>query len=80
MFGPLSHPPGEAQADFGEALGVIAGVECEPHDLAFDLPPSFMAALPAETTEAFLEGHVRDFAYFWRCSLADSLWSLCISL
>ena len=27
MFVPLSHAPGEAQADFGEALVVIAGVE-----------------------------------------------------
>ena len=26
MFVPLVHPPGEAQADFGEALVVIAGV------------------------------------------------------
>ena len=32
-----------------------------------DLPHSddcFVAAFPAETTEAFLEGHVRAFAYF----------------
>ena len=29
MFVPLSHAPGEAQADFGEALVVVAGVECE---------------------------------------------------
>jgi transposase len=66
-FVPLSHSPGEAQADFGEALVVIAGVECEAHYLAFDLPHSddcFIAAFPAETTEAFLEGHVRAFAYF----------------
>ena len=27
MFVPLSHPPGHAQADFGEALVVIGGVE-----------------------------------------------------
>ena len=38
MFVPLSHAPGEAQADFGEALVVIAGLECEAHYLAFDLP------------------------------------------
>ncbi len=25
---PLSHPPGHAQVDFGEAVGVIAGVRC----------------------------------------------------
>ena len=66
MFVPLAHPPGEAQADFGEALVVIAGVE-KTHYLAMDLPHSddcFVAAFPAETTEAFLEGHVRAFAYF----------------
>jgi transposase len=67
MFIPLIHPPGEAQADFGEALVVIAGVEQKAHYLAMDLPHSddcFVAAFPAETTEAFLEGHVRAFAYF----------------
>jgi transposase len=67
MFVPLVHPPGEAQADFGEALVVIAGVEQKAHYLAMDLPNSddcFVAAFPAETTEAFLEGHVQAFAYF----------------
>ena len=67
MFVPLVHPAGEAQVDFGEALVVIAGVEQRAHYLAMDLPHSddcFVAAFPAETTEAFLEGHVRAFAYF----------------
>jgi transposase len=67
MFVPLVHAPGEAQADFGEALVIVAGVECKAHYLAMDLPQSddcFVAAFPAETTEAFLEGHVRAFAYF----------------
>jgi transposase len=67
MFVPLTHAPGEAQADFGEALAVIGGVERKAHYLAMDLPHSddcFVAAFPAETTEAFLEGHVRAFAYF----------------
>jgi transposase len=67
MFVPLVHPPGEAQADFGEALVVIAGVEQKAHYLAIDLPHSddcFVVAFPAETTEAFLEGHVQAFAYF----------------
>lgn len=27
VFVPLAHPPGHAQADFGEAMVVIAGVE-----------------------------------------------------
>jgi transposase len=67
MFVPLVHPAGEAQVDFGEALVVIAGVEQKAHYLAMDLPQSddcFVAAFPAETTEAFLEGHIRAFAYF----------------
>ena len=31
MFIPLTHAPGEAQADFGEALVVIASVEQTAH-------------------------------------------------
>jgi hypothetical protein len=53
--------------DFGEAVVVIGGVECKAHYLAMDLPHSddcFVVAFPAETTEAFLEGHVKAFAYF----------------
>jgi len=67
MFVPLKHPAGEAQVDFGEALVVMAGVERKAHYLVMDLPHSddcFVVAFPAETTEAFLEGHVRAFAYF----------------
>ena len=67
VFVPLTHAPGEAQADFGEALVVVAGVERKAHYLAIDLPHSddcFVVAFPAETTEAFLEGHVRAFASF----------------
>ncbi len=67
MFVPLAHPPGHAQADFGEALGVIGGVERKIHFFAMDLPHSdacFVVAYPAETTEAFCDGHVRAFAFF----------------
>ena len=67
MFVPLAHPPGDAQADFGEALVVIAGVACKAHDLVVDLPHSddaFVQAFPAETTEAFCEGHNAAFGYF----------------
>jgi hypothetical protein len=39
MFVPLSHAPGEAQADFGEALVVIAGGKQKAHFMAFDLSP-----------------------------------------
>ena len=67
MFVPLVHPPGHAQVDFGEALGVIGGVERKIHFLAMDLPHSdaiFVIGYPAETTEAFCDGHVRAFAFF----------------
>jgi transposase len=67
MFIPLVHAPGTAQADFGETLVSIAGVECKAHYFAMDLPHSddcFVMAFPAETTEAFLQAHVRAFAYF----------------
>ena len=67
MFVPLAHPPGDAQADFGEALVVIAGVECKAHYLVVDLPHSddgFVQAFPAETTEAFCDGHNAAFGYF----------------
>ena len=65
MFVPLSHAPGHAQCDFGEARVIIGGVEREAHYLVLDLPHSdgcFVKAYPAETTEAFLDGHVSAFA------------------
>jgi hypothetical protein len=40
MFVPLVHPPGHAQADFGEAIGIIGGIERKIHFFAFDLPHS----------------------------------------
>ena len=67
MFVPLAHPPGHAQVDFGEAIGIIGGVERKIHFFAMDLPHSdacFVVAYPAETTEAFCDGHVRAFAFF----------------
>ena len=66
MFVPLSHPPGHAQCDFGEALVVIGGVEQKAHCFVLDLPHSdgcFVKAYPGETTEAFLDGHVSAFAF-----------------
>ena len=65
MFVPLSHAPGHAQCDFGEAVALIAGVERKVHYFVLDLPHSdgcFVKAYPAETTEAFLDGHVSAFA------------------
>ena len=67
VFIPLAHPPGHAQVDFGECIGVIGGVRMKLHVFCFDLPQSdacFIKAYPAETTEAFLDGHVSAFAFF----------------
>lgn len=67
VFVPLVHPPGDAQADFGEALAVVDGVEQKAHFLCVDLPHSddcFVMAFPAENTESFCEGHGEAFAYF----------------
>ncbi len=67
VFVPLAHDPGHAQVDFGEASAVIAGVERKVHFFAMDLPHSdacFVKAYPAETSEAFCDGHNAAFAFF----------------
>ena len=67
MFVPLAHPPGHAQADFGEALAFIGGVERKIHFLVMEMPHSdacFLKAYPAETTEAFCDAHVAAFDFF----------------
>jgi hypothetical protein len=69
MFVPLAHAPGYAQADFGEALVVIGGVEQKAHFFALDLPYSdacFVRAYPAAVSEAWVDGHVHAFAFFGR--------------
>jgi transposase len=66
-FVPLSHPPGHAQVDFGEAVAVIGGVRQKIHFFCMDLPQSdsgFVKAYPRETTEAFLDGHVSAFEFY----------------
>ena len=66
MYVPLSHPPGHAQCDFGQAKAMIGGVERKIHYFVLDLPHSdgcFVKAYPAETTEAFCDGHVSAFAF-----------------
>jgi len=67
VFIPLVHEPGHAQVDFGEALVRIGGLEQKVHVFVMDLPHSdagFVKAYPAETTEAFLDGHGAAFAFF----------------
>lgn len=64
---PLAHDPGHAQVDFGEASAVIAGVERKVNFPAMDLPHSyvcFVKSYPAETSEAFRDGHNAAFASF----------------
>ena len=66
MFVPLTHVPGHAQCDFGEAWVVIGGVHRKAHYFAMDLPHSdacYVKAYPAETTEAFCDGHASAFAF-----------------
>ena len=53
MFVPLTHPPGHAQADFGEAWAVIAGVKQKVHFFAFDLPQSDASYVRAGSVAKF---------------------------
>jgi transposase len=67
MFVPLRHDPGHAQVDFGEALAVIGGEERKIHFFAIDLPHSdacLVQAYPADTSEAFCDGHRGSFEFF----------------
>jgi len=67
VFLPLSHPPGEAQVDFGEATIRLGGQETKVALFVMTLPYSgalFVQAFPRECTETFLEGHRRAFERF----------------
>ena len=67
MFVPLSHPPGHGQADFGEAMVVIGGVERKAHFFVLDLPHSdgcYVRAYPAAVSGAWVDGHIHAFAFF----------------
>ena len=67
VFFPLSHPPGEAQVDFGYADVVLNGELTKVALFVMTLPYSdaiFIQAFPRECTESFLEGHVRAFEFF----------------
>lgn len=66
VFLPLSHPPGEAQVDFGEATVKLGGAETKVALFVMTLPYSgaiFIQAFPRECTETFLEGHRRAFEF-----------------
>ncbi len=67
VFLPLSHPPGEAQVDFGEATVKLSGQETKVALFVMTLPYSgaiFIQVFPRECTETFLEGHRQAFEFF----------------
>lgn len=67
VFFPLSHPPGEAQVDFGEAVVRRNGVETKVALFVMTLPYSgalFVQAFARKCTETFPEGHRRAFEHF----------------
>ena len=66
VFLPLSHPPGEAQVDFGFADVLVRGVLTRVAVFVMSLPYAdavYCQAFPRECSETFLEGHVRAFAH-----------------
>ena len=73
---PLSHPPGEAQVDFGEATVVYRGQARKVALFVMSLPFSdalFCQIFPRECTETFQEGHRRAFEFFRCRTEADQL-------
>ena len=67
VFMPLSHPPGCAQFDFGQARAVYRGRPVKVMFCVMSLPYSdaiFCQAFPRECTETFQEGHRRAFEFF----------------
>ena len=66
---PLSHPPGCAQFDFGQARAICRGRPVKVMFCVMSLPYSdtiFCQAFPRECTETFQEGHRRAFELFRR--------------
>jgi len=68
---PLSHPPGEAQVDFGETSFHLNGVLTKAALFVMSLPyPGSCGvrfrgrAYPRECTESLQDGHVSAFAFF----------------
>lgn len=67
VFVPLSHPPSQAQFDFGHATVVIAGQERKAAFAVMTLPYSdafLVTAYPRENTETFQAAHVAAFNFF----------------
>jgi transposase len=67
VFVPLSHPPGEAQVDFGAVHIIHQEREIKAAMFVMTLPYSdaiFCCVFPRECTETFQEGHRRAFEFF----------------
>ena len=67
VFVPLTHPPGEAQVDFGHALAKVNGRLRKVAFFVMALPysdASFVMAFERECTETFWEGHARACEFF----------------
>ncbi len=67
VFVPLSHRPGHAQADFGEADALLGGKRVRVYYLCIDIPHSdacFVKAYLGEVAEAWCDGHVDAFTFF----------------
>ena len=67
VYIPLTHAPGEAQVDFGEAYAIIEGLKQKVHLFVLDMAQSdggFVKAYIRENTESFLDGHVSAFNFF----------------
>jgi transposase len=76
MFVPLEHPPGHAQVDFGEAIGVIGGVERKIHFFAFDPPHSdacFVVGYPRRDDGSLLRRPRAGVQLLWRRSAVHPL-------
>ena len=79
VYVPLSHEPGEAQYDFGQAEVIIAGVQVTAALSVMSLPlsdVSHVSAYPRECTETFFAGHEAAYKFFgavpWRISFDNT--------
>jgi transposase len=75
VYVPLSHPPGHAQFDFGEATVIVAGVEQKVALAVMTLPYSdayFVSAYSRECTETFHAGHLAGFDFYGAVPLRTS--------
>ena len=76
MFVPLSHPPGHAQADFGEADAIIAGVKYRAHFFVMTLSPQrclLRCGLPGGDDGGLAGRAQQSLCFFRRRSPIDSL-------